>query len=145
MFSLILPSISNALKFTPKGGTIHARLTRRDKMLYLTVQDSGIGSCNGNTYSQFKRRPGIEDNRFGIGLGMVLIRSAAAAHGGTVLIEQRPEQGTRITITIAIRQNTDSTFRCSILPVDYAGERDHGLLELSDSLPVEVYRCETIN
>lgn len=137
--------ISNALKFTPKGGTILARLTQKNKMLYLTVQDSGTSFSGSSLYNQFKRRPGIEDSRFGVGLGMVLVRSAAAAHGGTVLIEQHPEHGTRITMTLAIRQNTNSTVRCSILPVDYAGERDHQLLELADSLPVELYGSERIN
>lgn len=135
--------LSNALKFAPKGGVIDARLTRRGSMLYLTVQDYGSGvpeNMRSSIYTQFRREPGIEDSRYGIGLGMVLIRSAAAAHGGTVLMEQSAERGTRLTMTLAIRQSADNIVRSSMLQVDYAGERDHRLLELSDCLPAELYR-----
>lgn len=140
--------LSNALKFSHNGDTIDAKLTRKGAMLYLTVQDSGSGieeSLRGSIYSRFRREPGIEDSRYGIGLGMVLIRSAAAAHGGTVLIEQNPQWGTRLTMTISIRQNSDSVVRSNLLHVDYAGERDHRLLELSESLPACIYHKENIN
>lgn len=135
--------LSNALKFAPKGGVIDAQVSRKGRMLYLTVQDNGNGiaeSMLGNVYTLFRREPGIEDSRFGIGLGMVLIRSAAAAHGGTVLVEQSPEKGTRLTMSLAIRQDSGSTVRSPILHVDYAGERDHRLLEFADSLPADLYR-----
>ena len=138
----VLNILSNAIKFTPKGGSIEASLTRRKNMLYLQIQDSGSGiaeNLRGNIHSRYLRQPAIEDGRFGIGLGMVLIRSAAACHGGTVLIDQPEGAGTRVTMTIAIRQNTDSMMRSPILRVDYAGERDHGLLELSDTLPASLY------
>lgn len=134
--------ISNAMKFTPKGGYIHAKLSRRGNRLYLTVQDSGKGipeNQRSSVYHRFLREPGIEDTRHGIGLGMVLIRAAAAAHNGTVLIEQPKEQGMRITLTMEIRQNTESTVRSPGLKVDYAGEWDHSLIELADALPAELY------
>lgn len=140
--------LSNAVKFSAKGGKIHVLLSLRGQMLYLSVQDSGEGirsEVQGNIHARFRRKPGLEDNRFGIGLGMVLIRSAAAAHGGTVLIDHPEGVGTRLTMSIAIRQNIDSVVRSSALRVDYAGERDHPLLELSEVLPVEFYRTDYIN
>ena len=140
--------LSNAVKFTPRGGTIDACLTRRGNMLYLTVRDSGSGvdpAIRGSIHGRYLRQPGVEDGRFGIGLGMVLIRAAAAAHGGTVLMEYPDGLGTRITMTMAIRQDTGGTLRSKILKVDYAGERDHGLIELSDALPAALYKKENIN
>ena len=137
--------LSNALKFTPAGGTIEARLTRRQNMLYLTVQNSDTDMkklAPANFYRQYKRQPGLDDSRFGIGLGMVLIHSAAAAHGGTVLLENTPSGGTRITMSVALRQSTDPNVRESVLQVDYAGERDHRLLEFSDVLPADLYGIE---
>lgn len=137
--------LSNALKYTPKGGFINGKLVKRGTKLYLTVQDSGCGipdkAC-GNVYACFLREPGIEDSRQGIGLGMVLIRAAAAAHGGTVLIEQPKDQGARITMTMEIRQNAASSLRSPTLMVDYAGEWDHSLIELSDVLPAELYESK---
>ena len=138
----VLNILSNAVKFTPKGGQILASLIRRNHMLYLQIQDSGSGiaeNLRGTVYSRYQRTPSLEDGRHGIGLGMVLIRSAATSHGGTLLIDQPEGTGTRITMTLAIRQNTDTMVRSPMLRVDYAGERDHALLELSDSLPASLY------
>ena len=73
---------------------------------------------------------------------MVLIRSAAAAHGGTVLLDRTKEGLNRLTMTLSIRQSTDTMVRTpAYIPhPDYAGERDHRLLELSDVLPAEFYK-----
>lgn len=139
----VLNILSNAIKFTPKGGTIEARLTRKGRFLRLSVQDSGSGiaeTVRGSVFGRYLRQPALEDSRFGIGLGMVLIRSAATNHGGTVLIDQPTGKGTRITMTLAIRQNADTVLHSPVMRVDYAGERDHGLLELSDCLPVDLYK-----
>lgn len=134
--------LSNAIKFTPKDGRITAQLKRRGQMLYLTVQDNGSSipeRLRSNIFSRFQRGPGLEDSRHGIGLGMVLIRSAATQHGGTVLMEYPQEGGTRITLTMAIRQSKDTLVRSNILRIDYAGERDHQLIELSETLPAKLY------
>ncbi len=136
--------LSNAGNHMSKGGTIDARLTRKGSMLYLTVHDSGSGISDevmSSVYHRYLREPGIEEGRKGIGLGMVLIRSAAAIHGGTVLIEKSAEQGTRLTMTIPIRQDS-SLVRSPMPHVDYAGELDHKLVELSEKLPAELYRAE---
>ncbi len=134
--------LSNAMKFAVRGSVIYAQLTRRENMLYLTVQDDGDGiapELKGSIYSRYLREPGVEDGRYGIGLGMVIIRAAAAVHGGTVLIQHPKDAGTRITMTLPIRQDTDPVVRSDLLRVDYAGEQNHRLLEFSDSLPASAY------
>ena len=139
----VLNIISNALKFMPQGGTIQVNLLRRGQKLYLSILDSGSGipECTrSDLFSRYAREPGVEDGRFGIGLGLVLIRSAAQQHGGTVLVDQPTESGTRVTMTLAIRPGSSDHVRSPILKVDYAGERDHGLLELSDVLPADLYK-----
>ena len=68
--------------------------------------------------------------------------SAAAAHGGAVLIDQPEGWGTRVTLTIALRRETAEVLRSPIMRIDYAGERDHALTELSDCLPVSLYKKE---
>ena len=138
----VLNILSNALKFTPKGGTIEASLTRSGRMLRLSVVDSGEGieeSVRANVFHRYLRQQTIEDPRCGIGLGMVLIRSAAANHGGTVLIDHPEDKGTRITMTMMIRQNSDKLLRSPVPGVDYAGGHDHALLELAEILPTFLY------
>lgn len=137
----VLNIISNSMKFMPEGGTIHASLTRKQNMLQLSIQDSGSGVADnvlGNIFTRYQRQPGIEDGRYGIGLGMVLIRSAAADHGGTVLIDCPDHQGTRVTLTLAIRQNAPVLRTPVISP---ATEHSRQVLtELSETLPWECYK-----
>lgn len=135
--------ISNALKFTPKGGRIDAKLTLRGSRLYLTVQDSGTGvpeKLRSSVFRRYQRSATVEDGHFGIGLGMVIVRAAAVAHGGTVLLEQPEGQGARFTMTLAVRQVSSGALRTHTVTSDYAGERDRGLLELSDVLPLSAYK-----
>ena len=124
-----------------EGGTIHAKLTRQQNMLHLSIRDSGSGIAENilsNVFTRYQRQPGIEDSRFGLGLGMVLIRSAAADHGGTVLIDRPEGKGTRITMTMAIRQDA-GLLKTPVIPPLVDGSRQV-LTELSDSLPWEFYK-----
>lgn len=136
----VLNIVSNAMKFMPEGGTIRANLTRQQNILQLSIQDSGSGIADtvlGNVFARYQRQPGIEDSRFGLGLGMVLIRSAAADHGGTVLID-RPGKGTRVTMTLAIRQDAPVLKTPVISPI--ADNSRQILTELSETLPWEFYK-----
>lgn len=134
--------ISNAAKFSPKSSPICVTLTRHDHFLQLCVTDQGSGIAENilsNVFRRYLRQVSIEDSRFGMGLGMVMIRSAAAHHGGTVLIDQPQGAGTRVTMTLAIRQKPESVLRCPVLQLDYTGGFDHALVELSDCLSSELY------
>lgn len=133
--------LSNSLKFTPPGGTVTAKLQRRENRLYLTVTDTGSGipqELRGSVYTRYQRQPMPEDRRYGIGLGMSIVCAAARAHGGSVLLQYPQSGGARLTLTMTIRQKTD-TLHSNVLSVDYAGEWDHALLELSQILPAELY------
>lgn len=137
----VLNIVSNAMKFMPEGGTIHASLTRKQNMLHLSIQDSGSGIAEnvlGTVFTRYQRQPGIEDSRYGIGLGMVLIRNAAADHGGTVLIDSPEGNGTRVTMTMALRQDAPVLKTPVISPLTDNSRQI--LTELSESLPWEFYK-----
>lgn len=134
--------ISNTMKFSPPGTVMEARLRRQGNKLHLSIQDNGPGIPShllGSVYSRYRRYPGIETEPNGLGLGMVLVRGAAACHGGAVLIDQPKGQGTRVTLSLSINRKPPADLRSNILAVDYAGELDHGLLELSDVLPEDLF------
>ena len=133
--------LSNALKHTVPGGTVSVRLRLRSNTVYLTVEDAGCGAdpaLSPGTLSRFLREPSLENSRNGLGLGLPLVRAAAAAHQGALLLEQVKTGGFRATMSLPIRQIT-GTLRSPVMRIDYAGERDHGLIELSESLPPEWY------
>lgn len=135
--------ISNAAKFLPPEGRIHVKLTRHGQRLHLSVSDNGSGiaeEIRNTVFQRYLRQSGIEDSRFGLGLGMVIVRTAAANHGGTVLIDQNGDAGTRVTMTLAIRQNKETRLHSPIFRPDYTGGWDHALLELSDCLPAVLYK-----
>lgn len=137
----ILNLLSNAAKFTPAHGTVTVTLAKPGKLLRLSVQDGGPGidpKLSANLFSRYLRSPGIEDSRQGLGLGLVLVRSAALSHGGTLLADN--PSGARFTMTLAIREPPQKTLRSPVLRPDYAGGWDHGLLELSDCLPTQCYQ-----
>ena len=140
--------LSNAIKFSPEGSTIHAQLRQSGKSLRLTLENTSEmldANVQRNIFSYYLRTPGLEDPRHGLGLGMVIVRSAASQHGGTVLIDQPAKDAVRVTMTIAIRRNTDAAFRTPIMRIDYTGERDHGLIELADVLPAEAFQSELLD
>lgn len=136
--------ISNAVKFSPKGSTIRATLTRKKDLLFFTLSDPGerlAQQVQSNVFNRFMRQPGLGDSRFGLGLGLNIVHNTATAHGGTVLLESPPSGGVRITMSLKIRQNEAPILR-SPYYLDYAGGHDHGLIELSDVLPASAYEKE---
>ena len=136
--------LSNALQNTPASGSIHAVLTRKANTLYLTVTDTGTGidpEKMGNVFTRFLREPSITDPNRGLGLGMTLIRSFANAHGGTVLVTPGEQAGLKLTISLPIRLDT-ALLSSPRIRIDYAGERNHGLIELSEQLPHTLYEAK---
>ena len=76
--------LSNALRFTPKGGTIRVCLTLEGERAVLRIQDSGDGlhrEIQQDLFNRYRRTPAVEDSRFGLGLGLLLVRQRSmAAH-----------------------------------------------------------------
>ena len=138
----VLNMISNALKFTPKGGTIRLALHRSGRQFRFSVEDDGYGLSEkeqATLFSRYLREPSIEDSRHGIGLGMLLIRNTAARHRGAVLVDHPQGKGTRVTITFTSVPECHTGLQSKLMLADYAGEQDHTLVELSEFLPPSFY------
>lgn len=133
--------ISNALKFTAPGGSIELRLALHGRTARLSVRDSGGADAPAirDPFGRFRREPDLEDPRSGMGLGLHLVRSAAAAHGGAVHLTPCRESGVRVTLSLPVRQEKTAV-RSPLLRIDYAGEWDPLLMELSEVLSPEFYQ-----
>lgn len=134
--------ISNAVKYSPKGSTIRAGLTRNGSKLSFTMENESDGLCDqqlSGVFFRYLREPGIEDGRNGLGLGLKMVQTAAAAHGGTLLVDRPNGTGIRFTMTAAIRQNKENTVRTPGTKI-LSGGYDETLIELSDILPSDLYK-----
>lgn len=140
--------LSNALRYTPKGGRIAARVEAVGSKAVLRIVDSGEGlaqEVRQSLFSRYRRTPTIEDGRYGIGLGLLLVRQVAAMHGGAVLIGPEVGGGTVAAISLDLKARPERQLRSPRVSVDYAGERDHCLIELSDVLPDAAFDAGRIN
>jgi signal transduction histidine kinase len=90
--------ISNAIKFTPSGGSIHLEAERDGDELVLSVADTGVGipmADQDRIFEKFERGdPKLSQT--GAGLGLSLVKSLIELHGGTVTIESTPDHGTTV-------------------------------------------------
>ena len=134
--------LSNALKFSPADSKVEAKLSHNENTLSFTVSNATTEPIDDHTFwNRFSRKPSIEDDRIGLGLGMTLISSIICAHGGTILVDHPAENIVRVTATIAIVKKCKNIVRSPVIQIgDYAGGRDKGLLELSEVLPSEIYK-----
>ena len=135
--------ISNAVKFSDSGSAICVTLKLGKNKLYISVQSEGDkidNAFNRDLFSRYLREPGIEDSRHGIGLGLTIVRGAATAHKGTLLLEQPVNEGPKFTMSISLIQPKNMIMRSPILlPIDYTGGYDRVLIELADILPPEAF------
>jgi signal transduction histidine kinase/class 3 adenylate cyclase len=94
--------LSNAMKFTPEGGSIFVKLLQSDQNCILQVQDTGIGIAQEqlpHVFERFRQAEGSENRSYeGTGLGLALVKQLVEIHGGRVSLESQPGKGTTFTI-----------------------------------------------
>jgi PAS domain S-box-containing protein len=100
----VLNLVSNAVKFSPDGGTISVRAHRLDGRIEVIVVDHGIGMSTeeqARLFQRFYRTPSAQRRQIqGTGLGLALVKGIIDKHGGTVQLVSEPGLGTTVTITL---------------------------------------------
>jgi PAS domain S-box-containing protein len=80
--------LSNAVKFTPRGGKIDVRVTQNESHVDVVVQDTGIGfapSFQPHVFERFRQaESGTTRLHGGLGLGLAIARHIVEMHGGTI-------------------------------------------------------------
>ena len=104
---IVINMVSNALKFTEKGGvTIRCMLLGNYDMLRIAVSDTGIGICPaalGYIFEAFRQADGSTTRRFaGTGLGLTIARKLIELQGGEVAVESIVGQGSTFSFTLPI-------------------------------------------
>ncbi|WP_224998638.1 two-component regulator propeller domain-containing protein [Cesiribacter sp. SM1] len=95
--------LTNAIKFTPKNGTIELKLFADHTHVYIQVQDTGEGISPDALPHIFEwyYRAG-DTNKKGTGIGLALSQRLAALHHGNILAESRPKEGSSFTISLPL-------------------------------------------
>lgn len=97
MERVILNLISNAIKFTDKGGKILVDIKISDKWVDIRVKDTGIGVPENMKTKIFKRfvqgDKSLNRNSEGSGIGLALVKSIVESHEGVVMVEETSTKG----------------------------------------------------
>ena len=96
--------LTNALRYTPQGGTIRLGADHDEHKLYLAVQDSGPGIPQSELEHLFDRFYRSDKSRQrlegGSGLGLAIARSIVASHGGELEVQSPPGEGAKFIIAL---------------------------------------------
>ena len=111
---LFLNVITNAIKYTAKGGSVELSLTLADGRAQFAVKDTGIGIAGADLPFIFDRfwrvdRARTRVERGGVGLGLAISQWIAQAHGGSILVSSRLGRGSTFTVSIPAVSDDSAT------------------------------------
>ncbi len=110
---IVFNLLSNAFKFTPKGGTITVGIqTKNHEFLEISVEDTGVGIPKEQQEQIFERFYQIKDRKystkFGTGIGLHLSQMMVELHHGSIRLESEPDKGSKFTIQLPLNENVYS-------------------------------------
>jgi heavy metal sensor kinase len=103
---LLMNLLTNAIKYTPAGGSVEIESRVRDGEVTLSVRDTGIGIAPGDLphiFDRFWRADPARSRtgqRPGVGLGLAISKWIAEAHGGNITVQSRPGRGTTFLVRL---------------------------------------------
>ena len=113
MVTLIRNLLSNAVKFSYEGGEVGVKAWEEDGQLIFSVSDQGIGIPSEDLPHLFEKfyrvRSAMESGIKGTGLGLVLAKEAAEAHGGRIEVESKVGVGSRFIVTLQAERSPEAS------------------------------------
>ncbi len=103
LIRLFLNLLDNAVKYTPRGGSIHVRAEQNKAETLIIIEDTGEGIDPEHLPHLFERFYRAEADRKysgGTGLGLAIARQIVREHSGSITIDSTVGQGTRVTVCL---------------------------------------------
>ncbi|GCD10020.1 sensor histidine kinase [Clostridium tagluense] len=101
---IVLNLISNAIKFSDKGGKIFVDVKDKNEFVEISVKDNGIGIEEENLVTIFDRFKQVDKslsrNAEGTGIGLNLVKSIVELHGGRVYAKSEFGKGSKFTVIL---------------------------------------------
>lgn len=101
---VILNLLTNAIKFTPEGGTVTVEVSRGPATAHIAVRDTGIGIPPRHQDTVFKPFHQVDStlkrSRGGSGLGLALTKRLVSMHGGQIHLESAEGRGSTFTVSL---------------------------------------------
>lgn len=104
--------LTNAIKFTPSGGTVTISSRRVGAVTEISVSDTGIGipvEDQSRVFERFYRANRTEGQRPGAGLGLAIAKEMVKTHGGDIALSSKPGLGTTMKFTLPAADEPAST------------------------------------
>ena len=103
---ILINLISNAIKFTPRGGRVTVGAICDGPKFAVTVEDTGVGIGEDDLLrlgeAFFQARASYDRRHDGSGLGLSIVKGLVQLHGGDLDIRSRLGEGTRVTVRLPI-------------------------------------------
>jgi two-component system phosphate regulon sensor histidine kinase PhoR len=101
--------LDNAVKYTPKGGTVSVSVTEVAREVHITVKDTGLGIPRKDLDRVFERFYRVDKNRSkemgGTGLGLSIVKHIIQGHGGRVWVESKLGEGSAFSFSLPKKAN----------------------------------------
>lgn len=94
--------IGNAIKFTPRGGSVHVSLRQKGDLLQVQISDSGVGmsrEIQAHIFEKFYQGD-PSHSQAGNGLGLTLVKRIVELHRGSVQVSSRESEGSVFVVTL---------------------------------------------
>lgn len=98
--------LTNAVKYTPAGGSVTLTVERRGEVLRCTVRDTGCGipaSEQGKIFGKLYRASNVRNTQPGNGFGLYVAKGAVEAQGGRIWFESMEGKGTTFFLELPLR------------------------------------------
>jgi two-component system, OmpR family, sensor kinase len=109
LLRLISNLVDNAIRYTPAGGQVEAKLEKCGGQARLTIADTGVGIPTASLDKIFERFYRVEKSRTraegGFGLGLSIVKWIVDAHQGQIRVESRPNEGTVFTVLLPVQMS----------------------------------------